>query len=250
MLATGFIRFSSSQGQLRVYHFQLVHSMALFSSSTFLSAKGLARDELFHSHWALRYMRVLCMLAICSFLVPPEFLVSHSQWGSSFNCPAQCLLATLGDGLFSNGRFPWLALLKSLLYLYIYYFAIRAMFLKYKKPTRNGLSDWYSRITPRKKPWFRFIIGWLWKGAVGVLLFLLFFSTSKSGGKSFAILFYVLAILTFVHARSKGQKLLGSDQTENQWGFGQVLPFFLLAILLVSALEVFSGTFRPPQRNC
>ena len=42
--------------------------------------------------------------------------------------------------------------------------------------------------------------------------------------------------------RMIGASLMAEDQSENLWGFGQILPFLLLILPIISTLDVIYGT--------
>lgn len=60
------------------------------------------------------------------------------------------------------------------------------------------------------------------------------------------VIFFFSGIQLLVLQKSIGRNLMGSDQDENIWGFGQVLSVLLLVLPVLVATETYYGNHSIP----
>jgi hypothetical protein len=219
MLVTGICRLPPNQGQISVYHFTMVYATALFSSSTLLAASGVLKYDAFDTHRLLRYFRALWMIIMYLLLITVVVISGSSVWSESFSCPATCLMQTLGDYWDSSStissRFSILTL--SLSYFYL-------LFPMFKKATRSNQAIEKMREKSR-----------------AIVVVFDFLYSDIMGTISNSVIFG-WGIYRLWKDRMIGASLMAEDQSENLWGFGQILPFLLLILPIISTLDIVYGT--------
>jgi hypothetical protein len=272
MLLVAFIRVPASQGRISVYHFTIITDLAWYSANTHVLTLFVLK-EYFRAtdHKALRFWRMLGMIAMALFFFAGEIVTGHKYWYGQetrpenegyydfegvrymlpqfdgFGCPVECIMKDLYKNIGGEPR-GWTAI-NIMLLCWGYGIALTPLF----KPTREGwrkvklqIRAWYKVYTPEsdipRKLYHAMGTGVsiLYDLVRSIFLHTLF---------SFAWFFYLVAGM--VGDREDGQDLLGPDQYEDKWAFGQLVPLLLIFLPILAAMEAYCGKFLSPERaNC
>jgi hypothetical protein len=242
ILMVGFIRLSASQGQIRVYHMAIVVDLAWFSSSTHFAALDILGDDYLDCHATLRIIRAFGMFAMFVGLTAASILQGHQWWYESFNCPAACIALSLEGNIDGPSAF-WMAV--NLVFLVPGYGGALWDMLR---PSRSlpeqrqgsGLTDrGYRRVTPRPMAAIRGVSERIYLVVMGVWSVVVCMWGSQVLGLLGNIVWFSLGVWNLVGDRNLGQAQM--QESENVWGFGQVIPVFLLILPVLTGLDIYYG---------
>jgi hypothetical protein len=272
MLLVAFIRVPPSQGRISVYHFTIIADLAWYSANTHVLTLFVLK-EYFRAtdHKALRFWRMLGMIIMALFFFAAQIVTGHKYWYDQekrpaseafydfegvrymlpqfdgFGCPVECIMKDLYKNIGDEPR-NW-TVANIMLLCWGYGIALTPLF----KPTREGwrrvkkqIRAWYKECTPEAdlpRKLYQVMgtgVSILYDFIRSIFLHTLF---------SFAWFFYLISGL--VGDREDGQDLLGPDQYEDKWAFGQLVPLMLIALPLLAAMEAYCGKFLSRERaNC
>jgi hypothetical protein len=226
ILAVGIYRLPPSHGQISFYHFTILADLAWFSSNTHQLAVMVLR-EYFQNNDALRIWRIIGMLTMGLLLLVVTGFTSVVPQSENYSCPAQCVILDFDFSGGLRGRPLALMLISVIFLIWGYSVALSPFF----SVTRNfwDVEQW-SNTQRRPCETFRRVA----KPVIRVI--------GSEGFKIiFSTLFFALGIYELFSDRAYGEQQLAEDQSEDQWSFGQILPLALLALPLLTALEVYYG---------
>ena len=221
---------------ITVYHFTIVTDLAWFSSCTHLSAIPFISRYL-REYSAARFWRVVVMLVMYVLLMTSSVLESNDIWYDSLALPARCLFeATSGSITYPISIF-WLVFNFSLT-TWAYATTITPLFPSVFLPLKNGwnvllkrakllMKSKGSKTNKHAKRWIKALTN-------GDLL-----------GFYFNLFWFAFSLWGVLDDRDRGEPYMSSSDVGSQssWGFGQLVPMFLISLPILTAFEIFYGTF-------
>ena len=232
ILTVGYIKYD-----ITVFHFSIVGDLAWLSAGTHLTAASVITGYL-RKYRAARLWRTFLMFCIYILLMTSTVLTANDHWRHNLACPARCLFKNTVGSVRNTATITWLVFDLALL---TYGYALTVISFS---PTLSHHTD-----------------EWLGKGwnALKSLVQLLpisprvlksatlkkYFRTTKTafdlGLDLFWLAFWVLRVFS---DRAQINAYKDTSRTSFQtWGFGQLVPLFLIALPFLTALEIFCGTY-------
>ena len=251
LLTVALIRIRANQGQIRVYHFSIASDLAWFSSNTYLSSLVILREDYFKTSTVVRTIRAVGTVVMLALMILQTVYMGDKLWKDFFNCPTECLIEHLqlggSNGTMSTDDIFWLVcgygcLLGSMFeapnriynqFLTMFDDFLESMTFQVSSPVSVHLLPQYVRYLALRC--CRTVIHFVHSGVTSLFLRLVF-----------DVAWYGASMYILVRDRRKGQALIGNG-SENVWGFGQVLPCFLLLLPLLVSIEAFFGTIPSYQ---
>jgi hypothetical protein len=264
--------------QLSVYHYTICADMAWFSANAHLSTldalaeylwrkekplqrkdtldRPLERPEKAFSRklsW-LMTIRIFFMLALAVFLSMAVVIEGDKWWGGDleFPCPVACVRENLGTVFGGESGVAAIAYLILLWFGYlpvmIKLFSGNDIFEKLEKKCSNLDHKFRDRIGRRV------VVGAVYNVCARLLQIFWYCLTSILTGIIVTLLWFSLGEYWLVSDWLAGRRIIGNqpgtDDTEQQWGFGQVVPMFFLVLPFLAIFEVFEGllNFILPNR--
>ncbi|KAI4116844.1 MAG: hypothetical protein LQ345_002814 [Seirophora villosa] len=261
ILVAGFVQHCS----ISVYHFSIIYDLAWFSSNTHMTTLSVLRARLVEEPSLLKW-RVSLIILMALFLCTGISLEGHRDWYQSYHAPAQCLFNDL-PGNFSGEPARWsvaqvilIVLWYSVVISWLYYNdALHSFF--FEKPIRR-VNTFQGTVHNKRCLWrtargVRAITAFTILRPVEILLRMsaklhagvLTLMGSITFGLIFDLGFFAWGLLDVISDRSIPSSEIVGD--ENKWGFGQIVPVFLLASIVLSFKELHTGKNLPselPQR--
>jgi hypothetical protein len=242
LLIVTLIRIPANQGQIRVYHFTIASDLAWFSSNTYLSSLVILGEEYFKTSTVVRTIRVVGTATMLALMILQTVYMGDKLWNDYFNCPAECLIEHLkiggSNGTMSRDDIFWL--------LWGYTLLLGSMFETpnriYKKLVTkcdeflDSIPIQFSLVHLRPQ-FVTYITVWTARKLISIIHCCV---TSLILRLIFDMSWYGVSVAILVRNRGRGQDLIGNG-SENVWGFGQVLPCFLLLLPLLVSIEAFFG---------
>ena len=229
-------------GHITGYHFFIVNDLAWFSINTHLATLVILREYLSKAP-DLRLWRAIAMIFLPTFLIISTFLTSHKYMFEAkdgnidfdaFKCPAICLIKDLPGNI---GGQPLLrAIVGGVLLPCAYLNTLIPILKSTKSHLKRRIATTYRLFTPSLNL-LRIIycsLGWL-------LLKLWDLLRSAILCTIFNIIWFAFGVFSMFSDRAHGRRLMAPDESENVWGFGQILPLLLVALPIISAIETFYG---------
>jgi hypothetical protein len=237
IMLTAFIRLGTNTNGITTYHFSLVTDLAWFSCNTHLITLFVLRDYFIHFS-VLRNVRMMAMALLAGLLIASAVMSSHQLWYigtermvdgklvdyTSFNCPALCLVDNLGSNIGGSPLRWGIANVVLLVWAYL-----MAMIPVLVIPSRHLLDSSESQKNSYTK---------VKKGVSAIYDFL----KSKPFNVAFNLAWFALGLVSMFYDRSRGQALLAANETEDSWGFGQIVALLLVLLPFLAAAEIYYGT--------
>jgi len=241
-LVTGFalllVSFAHFQdGQISIYHFNLVSDMAWYASNTHLITLTVLAEYL-KANPVVRTWRLLTILGMGGLLFAATILSSNESWTGALNCPAVCLAQQMN---LNPTLFDPAALLSIIIFIMGYMINIIPLFdtsRVWLAELRRFIESVYKRTNPSFRVG-RTIHQILGKSTSRIHEFI----GSTIGAMIFHTVWFIIGIFQLLSDRIKGQYVLGADQNENTWSFGQLLSLLLIVLNVFAAVEIYCGTF-------
>jgi hypothetical protein len=240
VLCAGWIRRFDEQ----VYHFTLITDMAFLSSNTHLVMVSFLEDY-FKDNPSARYWRIAGIATTFVLLFVANMYTGHRYWLQDIAWPVQCRFDDVNrdPGVIGRQTGDWMGIW---MFLLIYGYG-RALFelmpgiwVPLKKRLREhhrSLRDMGRGIVERAsavwvKPfrigigYFLIVTPWILRVIFSKAWSLMVISSS----------WYGYGIWGLWWDRRAGMASMGGDE-EDTWGFGQLVPLFLLALPLFSTMQ-------------
>ena len=224
---------------ITAYHFTIVGDLAWFSSNVHItSLKVLC--YYFQEHHAARTWRIALMVAMCAMLIASTVFEFNGRWYQSLPVPAHCVFV-LAYSVSDIGFLTFTLLLV----LSGYITAIASMFSTSFYPgviEKKYVQFWQSTnkryLELRKVPWIDLnLIQKIKEICLRIIL-----ADKTFLGSLFDVLWFVFGIIWLLSDRVSGAEMMDESSTSTQsWGFGQLVPMFLLFLPIVTVLEIFWG---------
>lgn len=262
-LVTGIAMLASSlilteDGSLVVYHFTLISDFAWLSANTHLLSliairarinrkRPVSRTHSISHADVLKCIRISLMLLLATLLLYNSYVSAFEAWDNNLNCPVKCIRPLVSSDTIGGQRLTWL-IVEYVLVLTDYPVAI---FCVLERPTRL--------FRERCRPMYKSLLDpklscprrWLNRTIVGLVMFWLSDLESMIDG----IVWFVLGMYWLINDRNfvKGAifdtntwqpvvptlKVMPQEEWEKlgSFGFGQLVPLFLLVLPLFTAIE-------------
>ena len=223
-----------------VYHFNIIAELGLLASLTHMNSIVVIRTFT-SERCAARIWRCAGLLLIGCLLLLVSFIQANEHWSDSDAWPMECL------NVLGTIKTPWPQQL---------IFCIVVLVVRYGYMTFS--------LIPRVRRWTRNVLRPIkhQTDCLGVMICSLM-PPAKTGLKTLSFIGRIVSdlfssyILTALHTiswlvwdilwlylqRIRGHKIMSSEQVllESQWGFGQLIPMFLILLCFIPALETWSG---------
>ena len=187
------------------------------------------------------------MFTMAILLVATTIMSSHELWFTglttvvdnqsifytSFNCPALCLVDNLKSNI-GGDPLKW-TIVNLVLLVWAYSSAMIPLF-NFRSSLANRIRE---AIEKRKDS------DSVFPGIERVILMLIDFLMSNVFNTAFNVSWFALGVVTMVFDRLRGRGLLSPGETENSWGFGQIVPLLLIFLPFLAAIEIYYGIFLP-----
>jgi hypothetical protein len=247
-----------SEGGIVIYHFTIATDLAWLSSNIHLLSlvvigHYLEEEEEKDDHGSrrpiptdantkslLRQVRVTLMLVLASLLLYCVTISGYQDWYDELGCPVLCIKTRLQQGELTYGGIPLLWLIVN--YILIFYDYIISIAGAFPSARRKILHPIYRQIqhTPSRR---RSLSSWL----CAMLAFLV----SDLVESLLGIAWFALGLLWLVQDRNRArwQGWMSDDEWRSlgTFGFGQLVPIFLLLLPALTFVESWKG--RTKSRN-
>ena len=233
ILSVGLYRVPPSRGHISFYHFSLLTDLAWFSSNTHQLAVMVLR-EYFRDHPALRIWRGLGMLVMGLLLLVVAGFTSVVPQTDSYTCPAQCVIENFNYSGSLRGRPLAFMLINIIFLIWGYSIALIPLF-DVTRDLWKHVKDWSTQ-----RPYGARRPGEDFRRFAGVMIY---FFGSERFKIVFSTFFFGLGLYELFADRAYGEQQLAADQSEDEMSFGQILPLALMALPILSAFEIYYGTF-------
>lgn len=271
ILIAGYVKCSIS-----VYHSSIVSDLAWFASGTHLSSLQVLRRYMI-KYPVTRIVRIVLLLAMGGLLLSLVIYQGNRYWFDSWATPAQCLFAdtnTYGDAGGNPAR--WMAANIVLLVLgystsisflfenafswriVIIYKALMRRLSRLIRESIKSLVTVPSDIFNSSQIYIAivilpfvifaelvFVIVCLFPLAIiwFTMYFLYLMIDSYFIGALFDVFWWVFGLYYLIEDRTSSRDYMKDEDkgVENQWGFGQFVPCFLIFLPIMSAWEVWYG---------
>ena len=245
ILLVAYIQLPASHGHISGYHFFIVNALAWFSINTHLVTLVVLRDRL-SKRPDLRLWRTIAMILLALFLVISTFLTSHKYMFQPkdgnvdfdlFKCPAICFINDL-PGHTGGQPMQW-AVVGAFLLPWAYFNTLVPIFKPTKSRLKQKIITKYRAFTPSISLLciIYHSLGWVLRNVWDLL-------RSAVLCAIFNVIWFTFGVVSMFSDRAHGRSLMAAGESENAWSFGQILPLLLVALPIVSAAEMFSGTLR------
>ncbi|KAH8433746.1 uncharacterized protein LDX57_011380 [Aspergillus melleus] len=242
------------------YHFEITCTLAWMAYAAHdtitVAALGYIR-----AHPEMRWWRALWISVLFPMLFVSQLVTFHDKflliWGNSI----QCIWNDMDSG------YPRVSLFMLVVLVLMTYGYINTMYSLYPEymswvEVVGYYVSWAFRLPGKlylivksrheasPQPWKRV---WFPLKIITYLLFVLFISTYQIVGSTLfsTIRLYIVLIwgtMYLVHLRSQASRE-GLQGSENDWGFGQILPTVLLALIIFGIVEVYHRHSNDPDRS-
>lgn len=227
-------------GYITVYHFSIVMDLAWFSSNTHLLCLVVLHDHL-QEFLIRRSWRAFVMFGLFAQLFAASILMSHQYWYDSFKCPAICLFKQLKSTSNIGGVPLQWAVTNAVMLIWSYGIALIRLFTwsrnVWQRIEESFVYLYQLPTVPDRLQSAHQLFG-------QAILWIYIFLGSTFFDICFQIVWFVFGAVGLAQDRTDGKyymSLTNPPQTEDVWGFGQLIPLFLIALPLFLALEVFFG---------
>ncbi|KAL7621944.1 hypothetical protein AAE478_007444 [Parahypoxylon ruwenzoriense] len=240
-----------ADASITVYHVETVADLAWFSSNTHLlsllvvgyfdiSAKPNAESRGRRQFMAKlpSLLRVVLMCIMAGMLLYVTYISAYLDWYEVWNCPAACTIP------YEKGGEPmqW-AIANFVLILYSYPLS---MFTLWQAGRRAWVSKWRHHLIDKSSleapghtvPWGK-DRGWLYRITKGSFLCVWYLLSSDLETVLEQMAWHAIGYYGLFTARVSGQDLMTESERdeENGFGFGQLVPIFLLLLPVVQFFE-------------
>ncbi|MCJ1378817.1 ADP-ribosylation factor GTPase activating protein, ER-Golgi transport [Xylographa soralifera] len=229
---------------ITTYHFGIIIDLVWFSSNSHLTAMLILSDYLREYH-AARFWRVILMGSMCLLLMVSTILTTNQLWYDQLPLPVRCTF--LDDPGNMQGSFDGFTALTFILLVWGYSTTILPLFA----PTNDLIEGGSKKI----KKWMEaqrkllkdissthsrlriFAIGLPFRCVYGFMIVVEYFQYFNF---LFDLTFYGLGVWTLFGDIASGQMYIATSNGGVQsWGFGQLIPMFLLSLPVLTVLEIF-----------
>ncbi|MCJ1288250.1 hypothetical protein MMC26_007605 [Xylographa opegraphella] len=224
---------------ITTYHFSIITDLVWFSSSSHLTAMLILSDYLQEYH-AARFWRVVLMGTMCLLLMVATILETNQLWYDRLPVPVRCTFLTTAGNM--KGPIVGFTFLTFILLVYGYSTTVLPLF--------SPINDLIEAKSKRFENWMKASRkpsqG---KSAMARLLYTIIKLTFKYVyyyfqyvNFLFDLIFYGLGVWFLFDDIAAGQLYMDSSSGGTQsWGFGQLMPMFLLSLPILTILEIFWG---------
>ena len=182
------------------------------------------------------------MGAMCVLLMVATILETNQLWYDELAVPVRCTFLNTGGNM--KGSIVGFTVLTFILLVYGYSTTVLPLF----SPINNSLEDMDEKIeawmeaqrkqSKNKSAIFRFIY------LVIIVLYKCLYEYFQYINFLFDLTFYGLGVWFLFADIAVGQLYMDSSGAAAQsWGFGQLMPMFLLSLPVLTILEIFWGKF-------
>ena len=227
---------------ITTYHFSIIIDLVWFSSSSHLTAMLTLSDYLREYH-AARFWRVILMGTMCLLLMVATILETNQLWYDQLPLPVRCTFQDTAGNM--QGSIVGFTVLTSILLVYGYSTTVLPLF----SPINDLIEDRCKRIEkwmeaqpePSKNmSKLHFGLG----SFVIRLAFRYVYKYFQYVNFLFDLTFYGLGVWFLFDDIAAGQLYMNTSSADVQsWGFGQLMPMFLLSLPVLTVLEIFWGKF-------
>jgi len=234
ILLTAFIRLAFNRAQLSVYHLNIVSDMAWLASNTHL-VTIVVLQRYFQKNFGLRVVRVTLMLLLAAGLIAVSIFTAHQYDYDYFSCPAECLIGELSSNI---GGIPMRWMIVSIVFICTDY-----------PGAIVAICDWNSWEFPSIKKFYNSrngVLKLILKSAWFFVYDIYWSDDFSIGG---LVAWFGLGMYWAISDRITGHQVIAygieqggqEGQSENEWGFGQFLPMFLISLNALGAVDVIYG---------
>ena len=228
---------------ITVYHFTIINDLAWLSSSTHMTAMAVISDYL-REYPAARSWRVIVMILMAVLLLGSTLFLYHQDWDDSLPAPAYCLFQTI-VGNIKGSASATLMTWWYILLVYGYASSIIPLFPSFHLVVRKG---WDRFIKRPVKAAFNHFGEQLISNSVYVaklIKLITFLTKGPFLNLYFNILWFALSVNSLYSDREAGAAQMdpGGSSGQSGWGFGQMVPLFLIFLPILTVVEIFYGTF-------
>ncbi|MCJ1404189.1 ADP-ribosylation factor GTPase activating protein, ER-Golgi transport [Xylographa trunciseda] len=229
---------------ITTYHFSIIIDLVWFSSNSHLTAMLILNDYLMEYH-AARFWRVILMGAMCLLLMVATILETNQLWYDQLPTPVRCTFLDTGGNM--KGSIVGYTVLTFILLVYGYSITIFPLF----SPVNNRMENlsmkfekWVeAHVKPDKKKLrthsrFRTLVTEIGCRCIyGFWQISMYFNYINF---LFDLVWFGLGVLFLFQDIAAGQSYMDNSSSSIQsWGFGQLIPMFLLSIPILTVSEIF-----------
>ena len=239
ILIAGFIKCDVS-----VYHFNIVADLGWLASLTHLNAAFILSNFLRERH-AAKVWRCIALLLLGVLLILALIIQGNQYWSDETASPMECLNLF---GKYSKSSVLWTAF-----WIGTTIFGYGTMIILLYPQISKGAHYLTNPLKHQVRKLAR-IIGVLFapiqnirKALESLLSSITVLASSLFMVVIQTVVWLALSIYWLFNDRKNGHAVMSSDEIfeENQWGFGQLVPMFLIVLAFISLLETWSG--QPSQ---
>lgn len=242
-----------ANGSITIYHFNFVSDLAWFSSNTHILSLLVIRSfeesvktpkdqriDRESKFWILlpNRIRVFLMIVLAGFLLFMSIVSGYRYWYDDLRCSANCVLSHQ-----TRGGLPlrWM----SVNIFYIAWSYPPQIFLLIREFRVYWIQHWSTRQS-MKEVVPRSLQDLVRRGPKFLLLLCWYFFASETVAVLEISVWFSLGLWWLVSDRKNGHSAMDPSETdaENAWGFGQLVPIFLL---LIPILQFFESFAKPSQ---
>lgn len=246
------------------YHFAIVENLSVLSFVIHDATALILQDSIVR-HRITRTWRGIAIISTMLIAIVVQIPLAHDEWLRAYGVPVKCIWTSMEGNYNPKSAIFWL----TLIYLYFLLSQVLHTLGIYFPQVAGGLtsnaamktsSSAFMRVLllPRKVYTTRA------KSAKGSLSNRLQISLAKFAAVS---IFFVAELLnsqglllvtlwgtmlfniSFIFFLKNAASEQGRDGNENEWGFGQAVPMFLLIIPIATVVETAYGMFRLESRS-
>jgi hypothetical protein len=256
ILIAGTVRLHSAQ--IAVYHFAIVADLAWFSSNTHILSLLVVRsyqdsvkrlpstgeraddeEQAYYSRQGIKWLRVFLMVVMATLLMYTSWVAGYEYWDSELDCPAKCTLR----GNRGGSRQKWMGA--------DFFYVLSNYPLHIFMLIRKFRIHWIDDVRPRlldgvSQPDNRRNLSMWEKGPLLLRLFgrvclcIWYFLSSELIAFVEVLVWYGLGVSWLFKDRKAGHAIMKDSGAEMKWGFGQLVPLFLVALPLMQVAESYA----------
>ena len=228
---------------MTVYHFTILNDLAWLSSNTHLTAMSIISNYL-REYPAARSWRVLVMILMAVLLLVSTLFVYHQDWDNSLPAPAYCLFQTIRGNIKASDSAANMTLEYTLL-IYGYASTIIPLYPSLRLAVRKRWDRFIKR--PVKAAFDRVGGRSILNLNYGATLVkgISFLTSGPLLNLCFDTFWFTRSTISLSRDRQAGAVQMDPSSSDYQsaWGFGQMVPLFLIFLPILTMIEIFYGTF-------